>query len=165
MAEPGKYSTELQRLLLMAYKSTALGDESLGAALSAADASGRDVGSGQLVQSWRMGRCAMPVGALEVTLDHAGDEHAGRLLDALCRRYGFVAVRLPEASTARGLRRAMLLAGAAAGAVQAAYVAATAEESDEGEALTAAELEEIGALLDREIHQLMACRTALKAGA
>lgn len=44
MNQPGKYPVDLQRALLLGYKSTGLGDESYGAALQDADASGRNVG-------------------------------------------------------------------------------------------------------------------------
>jgi hypothetical protein len=160
MADPGKYPVQLQQLALHAYKSTGLGDESLGAALAASDASGRDVGTSQLVQSWRMGRCAMSVGALEVLLDHAGDR-AGRVIDVLARRYGHVAVRLPEASTATGLRRGVLLLGAAAGEVQTAYLAATAPESDGGEDITPGERAELAQLVDDQVRHLVELRQAL----
>lgn len=161
MNQPGTYPSDLQRRLLHAYKSTGLGDESLGAALADADASGRRVGTAQLVQSWRMGRCAMSVGALEVTLDHAGGEHAGRLIDALARQYGYVAVQLPEAATATGLRRGMLLLGAAAGEVQTAYLAATSPDSDGGEDVTAAERADLAQLVDDQVRRLVELRQAL----
>lgn len=165
MPDAGKYPTDLQRHLLLAYKSTGLGDESLGAALAAADASGRDVGTPQAVQAWRMGRNPMPVGALEVTLDHAGDEHAGRLIDALARRYGFVAVRVPEAAESSGLRRGVLLLGAAAGEVQSAYLAATAPESDGGEDLSELERRELALMVDAHVRRLVELREALVAPA
>lgn len=90
MPATGQYPLGLQRRVLLRYKATGLGDESLGLALAASDASGDNVGSSSQVQSFRAGRCQAPFGVLEVLLDHCEeDPHALDLvLGEICRSYG-----------------------------------------------------------------------------
>ncbi len=85
MASPGDYGSALQALALDAYRELGLGDESLAAALAERDADG--VGSIKLVSMWRRGHRTMPLGALDVLLEHAG-AGAVRVLDVVARRYG-----------------------------------------------------------------------------
>lgn len=156
MALPGDYGSDLQRLLLLAYKSTGLGDESLGEALQAADHSGRSVGSSKVVEAWRAGRSHMTLGALEVALEHCGPELAGRLLNVLCRRYGHEAVRLPGASSSTTpLKRRVLLIGAVTGDVQGAYAEATDPDGDGGAEITDDESDNLLELTGLAIQQLV----------
>lgn len=100
MPNPGDYGTDLQALTLEAYRELGLGDESLAAALAERDADG--VGSIKLVSMWRRGNRTMPLGALDVLLEHAG-AGAAQLLDVVARRYGCRAVPLQRQEAPRPL--------------------------------------------------------------
>jgi hypothetical protein len=84
----------LQKAVFNAYKALRLGDVSLAHAISdRMEPAGGSV-SEKLVAAWRAGAehvSEAPIGSLEVMLDHAG-EHVGRILDAICRRYGHRAI-------------------------------------------------------------------------
>lgn len=161
MPSPGDYPRDLQKVLFQAYRSTGLGDESLGEALAAADQSGSSVGSDDAVSAWRRGMNQAPIGALEVMLDHAGDL-AKVILGKLCRRYGLevVAVRVPK--TVGELERSILLVGAGTGDIQRAWADATHPESDGGRDLTVTERHHLADLLDEEIGQLVAIREQVR---
>lgn len=103
MPKPGQYGTALQTTVLDEFQALSeeptvgVSNTSYGHALAEADASGHCVGSPQLVSAWRAGRLqTMTLGALDILLQHVGKDLAGRILDAIARRYGFRVVA-PEA--------------------------------------------------------------------
>lgn len=121
MAESGDYGKDLQKLIMQGYRSTGMGDDSLGAALSAADQSGRGVGSACMVRGWRRGLSHMQVGALEVLLDHAAG-HLDRILGPVVDGYGWGLHRVvveepvsPEVARREALEASAQLTAALAG--------------------------------------------------
>lgn len=94
MSRQARFQPTLQRLVLIAYKALDFGDASAAEALTAAAINDGAV-SDKLLCAWRAGGehvSEMPVGALAAILDHAGDK-VGRVLNAICRHYGYEAVR------------------------------------------------------------------------
>lgn len=93
MSRQARFQPHLQRLVLLAYQSIGYGDVSASEALTAAAVNDGAV-SDKLLQAWRAGGehvSEMPIGALDALLQHAGDK-AGRILGAICRRYGYEAI-------------------------------------------------------------------------
>lgn len=96
MPAPLDFGTELQNLVMGAFRRTGASDESLVAYLKARIGGG----SKGLVSGWRNGGDIMPLDALDVVLEHAGQD-AGHILNVLCERHGFRAVSETEATSDR----------------------------------------------------------------
>jgi hypothetical protein len=96
MSRQARFQPRLQKLVLITYQSLGFGDVSLAEQLTAS-AENREEGgavSDKLVGAWRAGGShvsEMPIGALDVVLQHAG-EKVGRILRAICNAYGYEAV-------------------------------------------------------------------------